>query len=205
MALTVLDELHRFLDEHLPGGWGEAVRSGDSERVAVLAETLDNPAFVRLLGRAGWVAPQLDPAHGQRTGPRRTRGPSRRGGAGPLAGAPHTSGLGTAPGCADHRPVGVRADQSGDCPPLLVSGEECWCQLFSEPGAGSDLASLAHPAVRDGDEWVVNGQKVWTSAAHEADFGMLSPRPTRTSPKHQASRFVVDMQRRASRSGRCAR
>jgi len=76
----------------------------------------------------------------------------------------------------------------------LFSSEEVWCQLFSEPGAGSDLAGLATRARRDGDNWVVNGQKVWTTMAHEARYGLLIARTDPTLAKHAGmSAFVVDM------------
>lgn len=78
--------------------------------------------------------------------------------------------------------------------PPLASGEEVWCQLFSEPAGGSDLAALRTKAERDGDDWVINGQKIWTSGAHYSDYGVIVVRTDPTVPKHKGlSYFYIDM------------
>lgn len=78
--------------------------------------------------------------------------------------------------------------------PKLASGEEIWCQLFSEPAGGSDLAALRTRAEKDGDDWIINGQKTWTSGAHYSDFGVIVLRTDPTVPKHQGlTYFFIDM------------
>ncbi|MBS0385797.1 MAG: acyl-CoA dehydrogenase family protein [Proteobacteria bacterium] len=107
-------------------------------------------------------------------------------------------------------PAGVFAIGLGMCVPTVIAfadgaikdryvakalrGEEIWCQLFSEPGAGSDVAASKTRAVRDGDDWVVNGQKVWTTGAHFSDFGILLARTNPDVEKHKGlTMFIVDM------------
>lgn len=103
-------------------------------------------------------------------------------GLGVLMGAPVTMAFGT-------------AEQKQRWLPSLAAGIEGWCQLFSEPGAGSDLASVSCRAERDGDEWVLNGQKVWTSGALHSTRGMLVARSDINQPKHKGlTYFIVDLE-----------
>ncbi|MFV0306876.1 MAG: acyl-CoA dehydrogenase family protein [Desertimonas sp.] len=112
----------------------------------------------------------------------------RRAGA---VGLPVGGGVGlAAPTILTHGPDVVRARFLRP----ILTGEETWCQLFSEPGAGSDLAGLTTTAVRDGDRWIVNGQKVWNTSAHHADFGILVARTNWDVPKHRGlSYFALPM------------
>jgi alkylation response protein AidB-like acyl-CoA dehydrogenase len=78
--------------------------------------------------------------------------------------------------------------------PAIASGEEVWCQLFSEPASGSDLAGLRTRAIRDGEDWIVNGQKIWTTVGHIADYGILLARTDPAKPKHKGlTMFFIDM------------
>ena len=85
-------------------------------------------------------------------------------------------------------------EQKTEFMPRMITGEHMWCQMFSEPGAGSDVASLRTSATLDGDQWIINGQKVWTTLAHESDYGIIIARTNPDVPKHAGiSMFIVDM------------
>jgi alkylation response protein AidB-like acyl-CoA dehydrogenase len=144
------------------------------------------------LGTSGWAAPTLpEDAFGK--GLSRQEGVQVQRAIGEFGALGAPGGLGlllAAPTIATHGDEQQRHLYIGD----IVTGRRAWCQLFSEPNAGSDLAGLQTRAERDGDEWVVNGQKVWTSAGQVADLGMLLARTDPDVPKHQGiTYFALDM------------
>src|SRR5688500_18053994 len=100
----------------------------------------------------------------------------------------NTIGIGWAGPTVIH--AGTEAQKERYLLPLLA-GEEVWCQLFSDPGAGSDLANLSTRAVRDGDTYVVTGQKIWTSGAHLSQFGILIARTDPDAPKHKGISYFI--------------
>ena len=193
-AEQLLDRTRSWLRDNLPAGWMEAVDAGADEEVSRLRGEQDYSDWCTRLGEAGLATPTWPAEYG--------------------------AGLSLTPGQA--KPLNellghYRVPRSFNIigigmggPTLLQWGseemkhrllkpmacnQEIWCQLFSEPGAGSDVAGLATRAVRDGDEWVVNGQKVWTTLAHLAKWGMLVARTDPDAPKHAGlSYFIVDME-----------
>ncbi|HAN36770.1 MAG TPA: acyl-CoA dehydrogenase, partial [Acidimicrobiaceae bacterium] len=146
----------------------------------------------QLLGSSGWAAPALPTnAYGKGLSRNEAIAIGQRivkhgavaapGGLGMLLAAPTIAVHGT-------------QEQIDEYVLPIVTGQQAWCQLFSEPGAGSDLAGLGCKAIKDGEEWIVNGQKVWTSGGQIADMGMLIARTNPEAPKHQGiTWFACDM------------
>jgi alkylation response protein AidB-like acyl-CoA dehydrogenase len=160
---SLWDEVHAWLDAH----W-------DPE--------LSVDEWWRVVAAAGWTAPHFEVEQGGRGLPRRSSAVVRAAFADHGALRP-PGGLGllmAAPTILTHG----APEQIARLVPPIVEGQVAWCQLFSEPGAGSDLAGLTTRAERDGDRWVISGQKVWSSQAREADYGMLLARTDLDVPKH---------------------
>ena len=178
----------RLDDRELDGMRTHRVHS-EEEDLAALEE---GKAWQRLKAEAGWAAPHWPVEHGGR-------------GLSPLLAGVFAAEEHTYDVPANMFSVGVgmagptviewgTEEQRAHYLPRILTAEDVWCQLFSEPGAGSDLAALSTRAIRDGDEWVVTGQKVWTSAAHLSDIGILLARTDPDVPKHRGiTAFIVDM------------
>jgi alkylation response protein AidB-like acyl-CoA dehydrogenase len=161
----------------------------DPRRTAVRTWLADNPsASGRQLAEAGYVAPHwpkpwgldADPLHQLIIDDELKQAGVRRPG--------NIIGIGWAGPTIIH--AGSPEQKDRYLMPIL-SGEEIWCQLFSEPDAGSDLANLGTRAVRDGDEYVINGQKIWTSLAHFSKFGILIARTNPDAPKHKGISYFI--------------
>jgi alkylation response protein AidB-like acyl-CoA dehydrogenase len=188
-------EFRAWLAGSLPPGWVDAVEAGDDAALEKVKDASGfNPfSWQGTIGRSPYAAPLWPKEYGGLSGEVwmqqvirselvRHRLPTV---------AINLLGVGLAgPTLIEHG----TEEQKERYLRKILSGEEIWCQLFSEPGSGSDLASLATRAVRDGDEWVVNGQKVWTTIAQFARFGMLLARTDPDVPKHEGlTYFIVDM------------
>jgi alkylation response protein AidB-like acyl-CoA dehydrogenase len=144
------------------------------------------------LGLSGWGAPMW-PEEWYGKGLNRSESVAVQNRIGDFGALPAPGGLGlllAGPTIIDHGDDEQKRTLVKD----IITGQKAWCQLFSEPGAGSDLAGLQARAIKDGEEWIVNGQKVWTSGGHIADLGMLIARTDVDVPKHQGiTYFAVDM------------
>ncbi|WP_040490994.1 acyl-CoA dehydrogenase family protein [Ilumatobacter nonamiensis] len=143
----------------------------------------------RRLLESGWAVPSWAPErHGRGLGAWADAIVSEELTAVGAVGTPVGGGMSlAAPTIVDHGPDRVR-DRFLE---PIITGEETWCQLFSEPGAGSDLAGITTRAERDGDRWILNGQKVWNTSADHADFGLLVARSNWDVPKHRGLTYFV--------------
>jgi alkylation response protein AidB-like acyl-CoA dehydrogenase len=187
----VLDAVREWVEANVPRAWIDAGRSGGPPAVRTVRTRADYEAWYPRFAESGLVVPTWPVAYGGLDlSPRVARlidvelAPYNLGRLNPL-------GLNNAaPALFAH---GTEEQRLRFLPPI-VRNEEVWCQLFSEPGAGSDLASLATRAERDGDEWVVTGQKVWTTWAHLADFAVLLARTDPDVPKRRGiTYFLIDL------------
>jgi alkylation response protein AidB-like acyl-CoA dehydrogenase len=186
------DEVRAWLHDNLPAGWMEAIDSGDEAAFAAARAQLDYNDWCARLGEVGYATPtwpaeycglSLSPADSRVVNDELAhyRVPRSFNVIGIGMGGPTVIQWGT-------------EEQKQRLLKPMAMHREIWCQLFSEPGAGSDVAGLSTRAVRDGDEWVVNGQKVWTTLAHMARWGMLVARTNPDVPKHNGmTYFIVDV------------
>jgi alkylation response protein AidB-like acyl-CoA dehydrogenase len=185
---AVIDAVKAWVEDHVPVAWRDAARRGGAAAIREVRSRIEYEEWYPIFGRSGLVVPTWPVAYG---------------------------GLDVAPATARAIDVELRRYNLGRLNPLglnlaapalfacgteeqrlrflppIVRNEEVWCQLFSEPGAGSDLASLATRAVRDGDGWIVTGQKVWTTWAHLSDFAVLLARTDVDAPKREGLTYFL--------------
>jgi alkylation response protein AidB-like acyl-CoA dehydrogenase len=188
----VREDVERWVRANLPPEWVEAVDGDDDPKLAAARAKVSYNEWCARLGEAGWATPTwpreyggagLEPRHARVVDQVLTRYKVHR----------SFNVIGIGMGGPTILQWGTDELKRRFLPPM-AQHREIWCQLFSEPGAGSDVAGLATRALRDGDEWIVNGQKVWTTLAHVASFGLLVARTDPDQPKHKGlTYFIVDM------------
>jgi len=191
--LAFREEVRGWLREKLPTGWAEAIETGNDEKLGKAREGWDFLGWSRIIGESGYGAPLWPKEYGGLSGEPWMQQVVREELARyrlPTVGI-NILGVGLAgPTLIAHG----NDEQKKRYLQKILTSEEVWCQLFSEPGSGSDLASAGCRAVRSNGEWIVNGQKVWTSIAQLSQFGMLLARTDPDVPKHDGlSYFIVDM------------
>lgn len=185
---AVLVAVREWVQDFVPASWRRAATEGGPSALREVRPRADYEAWYPLFGRSGLVAPTWPPEYGGLgVAPAVARlveqvlAPYRLGRLNPL-------GLNlAAPALFAH---GTEEQRRRFLPPI-VRNEEVWCQLFSEPGAGSDLASLSTLAERDGDSWAVTGQKVWNTWADRADLAVVLARTDPAVPKRQGLTYFV--------------
>ncbi|HUR76624.1 MAG TPA: acyl-CoA dehydrogenase family protein [Acidimicrobiales bacterium] len=189
---SVRDEVVGWLRANLPADWIAGIENDDAARLAEARKTVDYDDWCERLGKAGYATPSWPTEYGGAgLSPEGVRVVMEELGRYKVPRSFNVIGIGM--GGPTLMQWGSEEVKRALLPPM-AQHKEIWCQLFSEPSAGSDVATLATRAVRDGDEWIVNGQKVWTTLAHLARWGMLVARTDPDAPKHKGlTYFVVDM------------
>lgn len=187
----VAEVVRAWVQEHVPESWRTAAQRGGAAAIREIRSRADYDAWYPVFGRSGLVAPTWAVEYGglglsaeQARAAEAELRPYNLGRLNPL-------GLNnTAPALFAHG----SEDQRRRWLPPIVRNEEKWCQLFSEPGAGSDLASLSTRAEREDGQWIVSGQKIWTTWGFAADYGVLLARTDPDRPKRKGiTYFLIDM------------
>ncbi|HYV60215.1 MAG TPA: acyl-CoA dehydrogenase family protein [Acidimicrobiia bacterium] len=190
-AADVAEAVRKWIENNVPAAWRDAAQRGGAAAIREIRSRAEYEEWYAVFARAGLVAPTwpveyggLDLTPGVARAVEAELRPYNLGRLNPL-------GINlAAPALFTH---GTEEQRRRFLPPI-VRNQERWCQLFSEPGAGSDLASLATTAERDGDDWFVTGQKVWTTWAHRSDFAVLLARTDPDAPKRKGiTYFLLDL------------
>lgn len=189
--LSFRQDVRGFLDRELPAGWDAPFAGSEESGAAADAQWEFSRAFTKKLAARKWLAMAWPEKFGGLDAPHIQQAIYNEEIA--YHSAPVTGYMGVAWVGPAIMLYGT-PEQQQKYIPRITEGDDVWCTLYSEPGAGSDLAALQTRAVRDGDDFIINGQKIWTSGAHRSNWGWLAARTDPDAPKHKGiSTFVVPM------------